>query len=312
MKLSNARSAKAAELDRDVQEARASRVVGFGSFADVPVYTPVRTFGVCEGQRKGDYALYAVVRHESEAELLRERYGKECQVRVIEKVEARNYTRARHRPIEPGLSIAPIRAPWSGTIGFFHGSKMVTNHHVAEADIGTAIVQPSGPDSGSMGNPGDVIGILERLPPIDYRGGVNYVDCALVGLNPDEGDWSHHNAAIQGEVTGYRALDAGDLGAPVRKMGRTTEATAGTVTAVEIDALFVDYGQNRIGLFNDQHEFSLPGAGEFSDSGDSGSAILIGSEIVSLLFAGGTDRDGHDRTFGNPILRVLDALELVA
>jgi hypothetical protein len=87
-----------------------------------------------------------------------------------------------------------------------------------------------------------------------------------------------------GEVQGFRDLDLGDR---VVKTGRTTETTTGTVETVNATSQ-VDYGTGKgIATFGDQFVIRAD-SGDFSQGGDSGSAVVDEDGFVGgLLFAGG-------------------------
>ncbi len=74
-----------------------------------------------------------------------------------------------------------------------------------------------------------------------------------------------------------------------------------------IDGLPVGYDRGVL-RFSDQVEITGPGE-DFSAPGDSGSLIVTGEgQAVALLFAGGRDSTGADRTYGNYITNCLQAL----
>ena len=78
-------------------------------------------------------------------------------------------------------------------------------------------------------------------------------------------------------------------GVAVAKTGRTTGHTTGTVTAVELDGVTVDYGRGQVLSFDDCLEVEGDGRA-FSDGGDSGSVVYAvdGLAALGLLFAGST------------------------
>ena len=84
---------------------------------------------------------------------------------------------------------------------------------------------------------------------------------------------------------------------PVTKSGRTTGVTRGTITAVGVNAVQVNYGTPTnliVATFNDTIEIVGDDGRPFSGPGDSGSVILETStgRPVGLLFAG----DGRTTT----------------
>ena len=100
----------------------------------------------------------------------------------------------------------------------------------------------------------------------------------------------------------------------VFKHGRTTQLTHGVVAAFEIDDIIVNYGtakQPRWLQFDNQLEFVGARNGDvFSQAGDSGSVIYDNDSRrpYALLFAGGQDGSGRDRTLGHFLPDVLAAL----
>lgn len=101
----------------------------------------------------------------------------------------------------------------------------------------------------------------------------------------------------------------------VIKLGRTTGVTRGRVTAFELDGIAINYGTtaNPKGVtFDDQIEFvGRPRPRQpFSKPGDSGSFILDEDSLrpLALLYAGGRDSNGVDRTLGHFMHDVLESL----
>ena len=106
----------------------------------------------------------------------------------------------------------------------------------------------------------------------------NLVDCAIAEpLNQND---VRNEILNIGPVT--QTAEAA-LGMAVKKMGRTTSFTTGTIQ--QIDAtVTVNYGSNRNATFVDQLITSA-----MSEGGDSGSAVVNDSnQLVGLLYAGST------------------------
>jgi hypothetical protein len=91
------------------------------------------------------------------------------------------------------------------------------------------------------------------------------------------------------------------LGMAVRKSGRTTGLTTGTINVVDA-TISVSYGVGRTATFENQLV-----AGPMSQGGDSGSLVVAGDALkaVGLLFAG-----SDQSTIFNPIQAVLDCLNI--
>jgi hypothetical protein len=123
----------------------------------------------------------------------------------------------------------------------------------------------------------------------------NLVDCAVARpVDP---------AMFSGEIRGIGMVSGtkgASLGQAVRKSGRTTDFTTGTVTLLNA-TVNVAYGAKTARFVG--QIITTP----MSQGGDSGSLIVDGSEnkAVGLLFAG-----SPQATIFNPILEVLNALQI--
>jgi Peptidase S7, Flavivirus NS3 serine protease len=227
---------------------------------------------------------------------------------------------ATYATLEGGISLGPCRSfyleppevetagnyVFTGTLGCIvkdnksSDMMMLSNFHVMCVDdtwaTGDTMAQPSRVDTGSC--PGDVVGSLKRA--VLNTG----VDCAV--------------ATISGRPYSCEIVDIGDVKGTdtatvdmaVRKRGRTTELTHGTVAATDYTTS-VDYGDglgvvtltNQIRIVND-----APQSAFFGKKGDSGSVVVDeDNNIVGLYFAGNTTG-----TVGvaNPIAGVLSALDI--
>jgi hypothetical protein len=228
--------------------------------------------------------------------------------------------RSRMRPAPGGVSVGHF-AITAGTLGCFARGRnaprsnrvlMLSNNHVLAnsnaGPIGANILQPGHFDGGQ--NPADRIAILEQFVPINFAGGVNFVDCATGWC------WS---ALVRYPYLMYQSgtspvffrvssvIVACRVGMNVGKTGRTTQLTHGIITDCNA-TIRVNYGGGRVALFSDQIAIRGIG-GAFSAGGDSGSLIWTWDarrNPVGLLFAG-----GGDFTFANKIGRVLGALDIV-
>ncbi|HJZ40546.1 MAG TPA: hypothetical protein VJ203_09290, partial [Bacteroidales bacterium] len=222
----------------------------------------------------------------------------------------------RFRPAPGGTSIGHYLIT-AGTLGCLVKKNneiyILSNNHVLansnEASIGDIILQPGPYDGGQ--NPQDQIAVLSEFVPIGFEDedsdcGIagslvsflnmlsemvgsttrlrpyriqqteNKVDCAIARpLNSND----VINEILQiGTISG---VQEGELGMNIKKSGRTTGFTTGTIEQVSVSAQ-VSYGTNKVALFTDQLL-----AGAMSQGGDSGSAVLNGNNnLVGLLFAG--------------------------
>jgi len=216
----------------------------------------------------------------------------------------------RYDPLQGGISIGPCRAiggyVYTGTLGAIvrdnatGDAMLLSNFHVMCVDsgwsVGDTMANPSRVDTGAC--PADIVGTLERAQL------TNAVDAAV----------ARHTA----RTTQCSIVDIGDvagtagatLGMAVRKRGRTTGLTYGTVDTVSL-SVNINYGpslgtmtlNNQIGVTVDTAQST-----QFGNKGDSGSVVVDGSRnVIGLHFAGSTDG-----TYGvaNPIAAVLAALNV--
>lgn len=247
----------------------------------------------------------------------------------------------RWRPAPGGVSIGhyAITAGTLGTLvkDASTGEPLIlSNNHVMansnDASIGDPILQPGPADGGK--NPQDRIADLERFIRIEFEGGSGGGTCpiangaasflnalaklvgsshrlvakqmaAAVGNEVDAAvakpGWSDvvsSEIVDIGVVTGTKEAA---LGMAVRKSGRTTATTSGTIQIIEAN-VDVGYGGSKIATFENQIM-----TGGMSSPGDSGSLVVDGSEplAVGLLFAG-----SDTSTVINPIDRVLSLLNI--
>lgn len=293
--------------------ASAFRVEALLGAAPEPV--PV-ALGIAAGTGPDDYRVAVRVPPGSEAaaEEIRQRASGEADVRIIA-VSTRppvdpqagtpDWANGKRRPLEPGLAISPAGSGWVGTLFGFgrraNGSIVfLSNSHVLGAvdrvPRGTPVLQPLG---------GEPIGVTAEDAPMTARGNIADLqvgDLRRVDILPS------HNLAV-GPVRSALPIHPSDLGREATKFGRTTGVRVGTCTAVEIDDLPVNYGAAGVKRFDDAVEFSGHPA-DFSAGGDSGSMILWRDtgDVPAILFAGGVDSSGSDRTYGCPAARSLALL----
>jgi hypothetical protein len=245
----------------------------------------------------------------------------------------------RIRPAPGGVSIGHYQIT-AGTLGTVvrdaaTGQRLIlSNNHVLansnDAQIGDTIVQPGSIDGGHAIS--DKIAELERFVPIEFNSepsdcgianwvadaanfvarllssrsklmpvrenpaAVNQVDAA-VARPVDDGDVLNEILDI-GEVSG--TVEA-TLGMGVRKSGRTTAFTTGTITVLEA-TIDVNYGEDRKARFEGQIVSTA-----MSQGGDSGSLLVAGDSLqaVGLLYAG-----SNQVTIFNPIDDVLSLLNI--
>lgn len=246
---------------------------------------------------------------------------------------------SRWRPAPGGVSLGHYKIT-AGTFGAVvrhnvSGDRLIlSNNHVLansnDASLGDPILQPGVADGGGVSE--DLIGHLEQFCPIQFSqqpGSCSIADgYAMVGnalarllgsshrltvmdVNPEAANLV--DAAIArpvndsdildeileiGEVSGSKPAE---LGMPVRKSGRTTGFTTGTITVLNA-TVNISYGVGRMARFEDQILSTA-----MSQGGDSGSLLAAGASqhAVGLLFAG-----SEQTTVYNPIQAVLDCLDV--
>lgn len=257
----------------------------------------------------------------------------------VGEIRAQQGHTGRWRPCPGGVSIGHFRIT-AGTFGCVvrdrrSGARLIlSNNHVLansnDAAIGEPILQPGPTDGGRVDN--DRIATLERFCPIDFT--VAPPTCGIANRVVELGNriaqslGSHHRliayrenpmAVNQVDAAVARPLNDADildeiyqigtvsgtttasLGMAVRKSGRTTGLTTGTINVIAA-TVSVSYGSGRTATFENQLV-----AGPMSQGGDSGSLLVEagGLRAVGLLFAG-----SEQTTIFNPIQAVLDCLEV--
>jgi hypothetical protein len=177
----------------------------------------------------------------------------------------------------------------------------LTNFHVACVDdgwsVGDTMAQPSLVDGGSC--PADRFGTLTRATLSEN------VDGAVVTIDAGK----THDCEIE-EIGAVRGTAVAAIGQAVRKRGRTTELTHGTVDSVDV-SVSIDYGDG-LGVHTLKHQIRVvPDTtvnARFSDRGDSGSVVVTSdNKVIGLLFGGTLSGSA---TFLNPIQKALDELDV--
>ena len=211
--------------------------------------------------------------------------------------------------LQGGVSMGPSRvingSIYAGTLGAIvidnatNQHVALTNFHVACVDNtfsnGDRMVQPSRIDSGVV--PTDEFGSLAR-ETLSAN-----VDGAVISI--DSGRSSQCEIVDIGSV---RGTTTATLGMAVRKRGRTTLLTYGSVDGLS-GSVTINYGDG-IGVRTLANQLSIAADTTrnplFSDHGDSGSVIVDDfGFVVGLLFAG-----AGTTTVANPIAAVLSELNI--
>lgn len=174
----------------------------------------------------------------------------------------------------------------------------LSNWHVfvgGSGQHGDRIDAPGRLDAGCQHTTG--VGTVSRYVAVKFDGSTNYVDCAISRIIPGTSVSPIQSAG----ANSYNPV--GDpvtpsVGLSVKKVGRTTGYTTGSVIATNVTS-YVWYGQ-RLALFAGCF---LTNA--YSAAGDSGSLICTrnGNRPVGLLFAGSSTT-----TLGCSAARVFNAL----
>jgi hypothetical protein len=210
------------------------------------------------------------------------------------------------RPVPIGVSTGHP-AITAGTIGcrVTDGTNVyaLSNNHVYAdenlAEIGDSVLQPGTYDGGV--DPDDAIGTLADFEPIKFDGSPNIIDAAIAlssvgnlgNATPSDGYGTPKSNTV-----------AASVNLAVKKYGRTTGLTKGTVYAINA-TVNVGYGSGTA-LFTNQIVIT---PGTFSAGGDSGSLVVAQGKgknktedrkPVGLLFAG-----SQFYTIANPIDAVL-------
>jgi hypothetical protein len=203
-----------------------------------------------------------------------------------------------YRPVPAGVEIGPLGGNFVGTLGCFvrrgpgdSGPLFVlsNNHVLADVNrfaLGTQFTQPF------SANPADVIAALSDFEPILFPSPGsqprNVIDAAIAGVtNP-----AQVRLGYMLNIANYAPqLLAPRPGMAVTKAGRTTGVTNGTIRAIRVRGIQVNYGTRQnpiIATFDNAITITGPAGTSFSNPGDSGSVILdkTSGRPVALLFAG--------------------------
>lgn len=231
-------------------------------------------------------------------------------VEVVGEIRALELS-GRYRPVTAGVSGGNINDRTKkgayiycsgGTIGcvVYKSGKnyFLSNNHVFarqnKAAIGEDIVQPGLIEVNCSQITNDVVADLSEFVTIVLkRTANNKVDAAIAEIRST----TTFTPATECGYTPSSTIATPTVGLQVKKCGRTTEYTEGTVTGVNVTVL-ISYSGGTARFIN-QVQFS-----DMSDSGDSGSLIVTktGNNPVALLFAGSSTT-----TIGNPIQEVMNA-----
>ncbi|PFV80069.1 hypothetical protein COL05_15810 [Bacillus sp. AFS059628] len=225
----------------------------------------------------------------------------------------------RFEPLIGGTSVGPCRTftneegnqvTYVGTLGAIVQKEdnkfyALSNFHVMCVDSsfarGDEMTQPGRPDGGRCSN--DLIGKLDNACLSNKFNCQNQqVDAAISTIE---------NRSVSSEILNIgkvKGKASPALGTAVRKHGRTTKLTFGTVTGLD-RTVSIPYGHS-IGVVTLTNQITIaPDTTRnprFSDRGDSGSVIVDEqNRVIGLLFGGTID---GSRTFANHFSDVEEAL----
>jgi len=212
------------------------------------------------------------------------------------------------RPVPIGVSTGNEGECSAGTIGVrvTDGENVyaLSNNHVFalenSARVGSKILQPGAFDTSCAEVPNDVIATLSQFVPLVFSTSANNIVDAAIALSSKE---SLGNATPRdGYGIPRSAVVEAGVGLKVKKYGRTTSLTRGTITAINA-TVNVGYESGAARFIN---QIVVQSSGSFIKPGDSGSLLVTrpGSNPVGLLFAGNAT---GNFAFANPIGAVLEA-----
>jgi hypothetical protein len=251
--------------------------------------------GVGVGQNEdGSPNIIVFTKDANAADIPAELEGHKVKKVYVGEIKALGFT-GTYRPVPTGVSVGNRNEASSGTIGAIvtrGGYRyMLSNNHVLArsnaAQLGEAIVQPGRADAY---NPTQ-IGVLSGYKPITFGSTTNQFDAAVAQITTSNTAWTVNNY--------YRPstyIRTPYVGLAVKKVGRTTGYTTGTIAATNV-TLQVGY-PGGVATFTNQ----IYVASSFIQAGDSGSLMVSnsGNYPVGLNFAGGTNA-----SFANPITPVM-------
>ena len=212
----------------------------------------------------------------------------------IGEIKALGFT-GTYRPVPTGVSVGNRNEASSGTIGAIVTKSgyryMLSNNHVLArsnaAQLGEAIVQPGRADAYAPTQ----VGVLSAYRPITFGSTTNQFDAAIARITTTNTPWTVNNYY---KPSTYVRTPA--VGLSVKKVGRTTGYTTGTIAATNV-TVQVGY-PGGVATFTNQ----IYVASAFIQAGDSGSLMVTnsGNYPVGLNFAGGTNA-----SFSSPITPVM-------
>jgi len=215
---------------------------------------------------------------------------------------------SRYSPVATGVSIGNYKECAAGTLGAVvsdgTNKYILSNNHVMarenSASTGEYILQPGRYDAVPQCTyySNDIVANLTAYKTIDFsKKGTNVIDAAIAKFTKNRS----YTASTLSSYYGYPSSTTAtaSVNMAVKKVGRTTELTTGSVYSVNT-SVKVSYSSNQTATFTKQIVVNASG---FSGAGDSGSLIVTNNTNkypVGLLFAGSSTT-----TIINPIADVL-------
>lgn len=194
------------------------------------------------------------------------------------------------RPVPIGVSTGNEGECSAGTIGARVKSSnkiyALSNNHVYalenDAAIGSFILQPGRYDTQCSIDIENEIGTLSAFEPIIFDGTSNTIDAAIAVSTSEDLDYK---TPANGYGAPNSSIGTASVNLAVKKYGRTTSLTHGTVSAINAN-VNVGYSSGTA-LFTNQVVVTA-NKGAFIKAGDSGSLLVTeeGNNPVGLLFAG--------------------------
>lgn len=203
------------------------------------------------------------------------------------------------RPIPGGVEIQPLGASTVGTLGGLVRSIsdpsvvfVLSNNHVLantnRLPIGTEISQPLSSSSADVFARLTSFETIQLASPTNPFPARNRIDAAIARVS----DMTLVSPGSMFGISNYTPSLKNPLpGMAVTKSGRTTGVTTGSITAIRVNGVRVNYGTSSaplIGTFDGCIQVVGNGGIPFSAGGDSGAFILeqATGRPVALLFAG--------------------------
>lgn len=323
MRLSSVRSLKQELVERVVSEQAPATMLSVrsarGARVEVPKPKAVLALGVAPiGASNKDFAL-AVRAFPGQQQFAR-RMIEAAKVKGEELDVAMNVRYAPRSSLRAGGSCGHFQIT-AGTLGGFveddEAYYVLSNNHVLansdSANVGDPILAPGPLDikNGKF----ETIARLSRWIQLSPRRS-NGVDAAVAAFDDSVTQFYPWRYAGIGKMRPHAIADRYEV-SNVVKLGRTTGVTRGRVSAFELDGVVIDYGtpgNPKPISYDNQLEFvhEHPEVSPFSQGGDSGSFILDRENLrpYALLYGGGPDADGIDRTLGHFMVDVLSSLKV--